>query len=278
MASCWEREVSLGKKKKSLLPFLGSEWRGPVWVCVYVGEYKWASSHGTASCANYFFLGKHSWKKRWRDRRRGRPRWKEIKFGLFVPTDSPQSAALCRSRTHSLGSLLWWEEMMHWHTLTPQHPLKCPRANTMTPIVRSSWPLSSPCRKKESKVLHGHAAAAVNNNSIKHCGCINRATVTSDSIFCPGGPKIISHADLWLQTRPAASEPGLNFKESLPDSWRVIYTCVMSSECKVHDLTRLYLLSSLFLLCTVISDWCVIASSYLRVSCEKNMLRTLIGV
>lgn len=50
--SCSElREVSLGKKKKekTLLPFLGSEWRGPVWVCVYVGEYKWASSHGTGA-------------------------------------------------------------------------------------------------------------------------------------------------------------------------------------------------------------------------------------
>lgn len=41
-AAAGVREGSLGRKKweKTLLLFLGSESRGPVRACVYVGEYK----------------------------------------------------------------------------------------------------------------------------------------------------------------------------------------------------------------------------------------------
>lgn len=73
-----------------------------------------------------------------RDRRRGRERWKKIKFCLFVPTDSSQSRVLCcssllgNSSRDSLVLLLWWKETMYWHTHASTrahtHPLKCPWA------------------------------------------------------------------------------------------------------------------------------------------------------
>lgn len=103
--------------------FWGSEWRGPVWVCVYVGEYKWASSHGTGSRANYFFLGKHLRKERETEEEGGRDE-RRSNFAFLFPLIHHRAelcvAAVCEETAaeDSLVSLLWWKEMMYWHTHT----------------------------------------------------------------------------------------------------------------------------------------------------------------
>lgn len=114
---CWQRgqrEVSVGWKKK---PFWGLS-RGPVSACVHVGEYKWASSRGMAAVPII-----SSWEnpRRKIETEEEQRRWKKIKFSLFVPTDSSLSEASCRSSLletaeGSLVLLLWWKEMIHWHT------------------------------------------------------------------------------------------------------------------------------------------------------------------
>lgn len=87
-----------GKKKKKKRRRRKDFWgRSGGARCVYVGEYKWAHSHRTGSCTNYFFLGKHSW-KRWRDKRRGRRRDESRShFAFFISSDSSKSEDPCRS-------------------------------------------------------------------------------------------------------------------------------------------------------------------------------------
>lgn len=107
----WER----GRRWRLFCLFGGSEWRGPVWECVYVGEYKWAASHGTESCANYFFLGKH-WRKDGDTRREMKDYVLPFCFRWFVTERGFASRQFVRKQQKMLG--FYYSDGWRWCTGT----------------------------------------------------------------------------------------------------------------------------------------------------------------